>query len=378
MKEMEGTFSNETNHTSSMNGGTAPLPPTFPEYLHQPLWAHVFQITLWSTVVFLGVIGNLLVCTVILRRPRMKTTMNYYLLSLAVADLGVLILIYPVAVLKYLRPFRWVLGKPACLFMVPTQEIFFGSSIWSITAIAIERYRNIIGSKRYQLNRGSRTTTWMVIMGVWLASFLVSCVPLYPVITYEPSIPLCYPDWSDNYGGYAVFVSYSVALIVVWYALPLAVIAFTYIRIKNRVRRSAVFRQSMSIGDEKEEILSVQAPKNHDRSRQRIWRQSNKARQILTPLVVLFAVTMFPLTAFRLLILIKPKVWTSPYYNLLMGQVTLFVMVNSSANPLVYYITSKEFKDALKELFKKRRSQSWRQCSDKGGKASSISRMTGV
>lgn len=378
MIEMERTFSNETHNTTSVSGSSPPPPPVFPEYLHQPLGATVFQVTLWSTVVFLGVIGNLLVCTVILRRPRMKTTMNYYLLSLAVADLGVLILIYPVAVLKYLSPFRWVLGKPACLFMVPTQEIFFGSSIWSITAIAIERYQNIIGSRRYRIKHRSRITTWLVIMGIWLASFLVSCVPLYPVITYEPSIPLCYPDWPDFYGGNAVFLSYSVALIVVWYVLPLAVIALTYIKIKNRIHRSVVFRQSMSAGDENEETLSSQAEQNNNRSRKRIWRQSNKTRQILTPLVVLFAVTMFPLTAFRILVLIKPKVWASPYYNLLMGQITLFVVVNSSANPLVYYITSKEFKEAFRELLKKKRSWLWRRFSDRGGKASSISRTTGV
>jgi len=35
-----------------------------------------------------------------------------------------------------------------------------------------------------------------------------------------------------------------------------------------------------------------------------------------------------------------------------MGQVGFFVLINSSANPLVYYIMSKEFKDAFKKIFK--------------------------
>ena len=94
----------------------------------------MFQITLWSTIVFLGVVGNLLVCFVILSQAKMKTSMNYYLLSLATADLGVLLIVYPMAVLKYLFPFRWLLGKQACYYLYPTVEVFFGASVWSITA----------------------------------------------------------------------------------------------------------------------------------------------------------------------------------------------------------------------------------------------------
>ena len=99
--------------------------------------------------------------------------MNYHLLSLAIADFGVLLIIYPVVVCKYLKPFKWLLGKRAYLYMLPTNEIFFGASIWSITAIAIERYRNIVGAKRYQFGKRSGLKTAIGIFAVWLASFLV-------------------------------------------------------------------------------------------------------------------------------------------------------------------------------------------------------------
>ena len=45
---------------------------------------------------------------------------------------------------------------------------------------------------------------------------------------------------------------------------------------------------------------SSQIPESRDKS---IWRQNNKAKRILTPLVVLYAVTMFPLNALRVLLL---------------------------------------------------------------------------
>ena len=351
---MKANYINETHNTSAVNGSMTQFtaPPGFPTYLYQPLGATVFQITLWSTIVFLGVIGNLLVCIVILGRAKMKTSMNYYFLSLAIADLGILLIMYPVAVMKYLSPFRWLLGRQACLYLIPTEEIFFGASTWSITAIAIERYRNVVGTKRYQIRYRSRdrVKTWLVIGMVWLASFLVLSVPLYPIMTYESTLEICYSDWPDMSGTNAFYLTYSVTLVVFCYALPLAVIAFTYMKIKKLVHESAKFRNSMSVTDDMNEKLTSQPLKNKERRDKRIWRQSNKARRILTPLVVLFAVTMLPLNALRILFLIMPMFWTKSYYNLIVGQIALFIVINSSSNPLVYYLTSNEFKDAFKKI----------------------------
>ena len=376
---MKNLYSNQTLNTSAVNASvTQTTAPGFPEYLHQPLGATVFQISLWSTIVLLGVIGNVLVCIAILRRPKMKTSMNYYLLSLAIADLGVLLIIYPMIVLRYLFPFRWLLGKHACYYLYPTVEIFFGASVWSITAIAIERYRNIVGAKRYHIKHRSRVRTFVVIGMVWLASFLVSSVPLYPFMAYHSTLEICYLEWPDVSGTNAVFLSYSIALVVVWYALPLVIIAFTYVKIKKRVRESVAFRNSMSENDDGAQAV-LQTSSNKERSQKIIWRQNKKATRILTPLVILFAVTMFPLNALRVLLIIMPEFWTKSYYNLIMGQLIMFIMINSAANPLVYCITSKEFKDAFGEILKRssQKKWSWKRISTRR-QSSNVSRTTVV
>ncbi|XP_020618052.1 neuropeptide Y receptor type 2-like [Orbicella faveolata] len=378
---MNNLYSNQTLNTSAVNASVSPTAaPGFPVYLHQPLGAIVFQISLWSTIVLLGVIGNVFVCIAILTRPKMKSSMNYYLLSLAIADLGVLLIIYPMVVLKYLFPFRWLLGKHACHYLYPTVEIFFGASVWSITAIAIERYRNIVGAKRYQIKHRSRMTTFVVIGVVWLTSFLFSSVPLYAVMAYHSTLEICYLEWPDMSGANAVFLSYSIALIVGWYALPLVVITFTYLRIKKRVRESVKFRTSMSEYDDGDQAVLSQAPSNRERSDKRIWRKSKKTTRILTPLVVLFAVTMFPMNVLRVVLLIKPGFWMKSYYNLIIGQLIMLIMINSSANPLVYYITSKEFKDAFREILKRssQKKWSWKPLMNRRRQSSNVSRTTVV
>ena len=350
---MEDTHLNATLTAANVTQSTTPGSPT---YLHEPLGATVFQITLWSTIVILGVVGNLLVSIVIIGNPKMKTSINYYLLSLAIADLGVLLIIYPMAVLKYLNV-PWIFGEKACYYMYPTVEIFYGASIWSITAITIERYRNVAGSKRYQIGYmyRSRKRACLVIGMVWLVSFLVLSVPLYPVMSYESSYENCYPNWPDINGRNVMFLTHFIALIVFGYVLPLVVIAFTYLKIRRRVRNSVLFRTSMLANGNEDQAVFLQSFSNTIRERRDkiIWRQNKKTGRILMPLVILFAVTMFPLNALRVLALTVPGgYWMRSYYKLIMGQVIMFVMINSSANPLVYYTTSKELKNEFKKIFK--------------------------
>ena len=60
-------------------------------------------ITLFYTTVFVtGILGNLSVCLVIFRSSHLHTAMNYYLVSLAVADLMIIILGNSRALFNYL------------------------------------------------------------------------------------------------------------------------------------------------------------------------------------------------------------------------------------------------------------------------------------
>ena len=50
-------------------------------------------VTVFYLVVFLcGLVGNLLVCVVIVRSKCLHSAMNYYLVSLAIADLTIILL----------------------------------------------------------------------------------------------------------------------------------------------------------------------------------------------------------------------------------------------------------------------------------------------
>ncbi len=48
----------------------------------------------------LGILGNLLVCVTIWRDSKLQTKTNYYLFSLAIADLAVCAIVIPLAIMQ--------------------------------------------------------------------------------------------------------------------------------------------------------------------------------------------------------------------------------------------------------------------------------------
>ncbi|OWK12001.1 NMUR2 [Cervus elaphus hippelaphus] len=83
-----------------------------------PRRSHLFlPVTVVYALIFVvGVVGNLLVCLVILRHQTMKTPTNYYLFSLAVSDLLVLLLGMPLEVYEMWRNYPFLFGPVGCYF----------------------------------------------------------------------------------------------------------------------------------------------------------------------------------------------------------------------------------------------------------------------
>ena len=79
--------------------------------------------TLFQTIIFfVGVLGNILVCTVVVKTRSMRTTTNCYLVSLAVADTITLVSSVPQEVLSYhILGDQWVWGSVGCTLMIYLQ-----------------------------------------------------------------------------------------------------------------------------------------------------------------------------------------------------------------------------------------------------------------
>ena len=305
-------------------------------------------------IALFGVVGNLLVTFVICRMGKKKKPTDFYLLNLAIADLGFLLLTFPLGVIKEKLPLNWPLGEFSCLYLYPIPEIFHGSSVWCITIIAIHRYLKIVTLKPKHDSRKTSLRNSKIIVGfIWVISFFVFCLPLYFVVQYHElsngltSCGTVWPSWDRSwilprlYVGLMTFFSY---------LLPLFLIALTYIKIGRKINCRIKFIEDMKI---QHNLISADDGKVVSLSKKELHRlqQNRRIKKMLTPVVVMFALTMLPLSTLRIASIWWPVIAMQTYYKHLLFVVVVFVEINSSSNPLIYSLVSKDFRKRLKELF---------------------------
>ncbi|PFX30367.1 galanin receptor type 1-like [Stylophora pistillata] len=308
-------------------------------YLQLPLGFTIFELSLQILIGLFGSIGNAISCAAIIRRPKVFSAMSHYLLSLALADLGVLMFILPLTILRAQFPFKWVLGRFVCLYVTPCLEAFYGASVWSITIIAVERYANIAWKEIRIGGRRSLKRSRLIINAVWLVSFATRSIPLLVHVEYYSSFQFCINTLTTTSHRTVVTMNF-----ILHYLLPLSIIAFCYRRIGNMVSR-----RTRKFQDETTKLSGVRESSSMVNSKA-ILHQTKKTQQILRPLVVLFALTMLPLNVFDLVGVYWPDFVYVSFHKILISIVAISTFTNSAADPLIYCAVSREFRTEVKSL----------------------------
>lgn len=141
---------------------------------------------IYMLIFLVGVMGNVLTCTVIARNKVMWTPTNYYLFSLAVSDLLVLLLGMPLELYELWQNYPFLLGKGGCYFKTFLFEVVCLASILNVTALSIERYIAVVHPLRAKYVV-TRTHAKRVILTVWGMSVLcaVPNTSLHGIITLQ-------------------------------------------------------------------------------------------------------------------------------------------------------------------------------------------------
>ena len=324
----------------------------------------VWKIVVEASLAFVGVIGNALVITIIKRIGKKVGPFGVYIVNLAIADVGTLVVTFPLAVVKLRLPMNWPFGEFVCRYVSPVAEIFYGASVWCIAVIAMERYQKMTKLKQLtkQHTKDPLLTRARVLSSlVWFGSFLVFSVPLYFVIQYRElkGGTWCGPLWSA-WGPQSLLLPrlYICLLTAFSFIIPLSVIAWTYIAIAQRLSRSNAFIRDM----QSQTGLTTVHPKHGPRqmrykSKAERFRlnQNRRAMKLLTPITITFAISMLPLNVFRLAVVFWPDIAAKEYYRDLFFVISIFVILNSSVNPIIYSMFRLDFRQALRQLCTGRR-----------------------
>ncbi|XP_041471029.1 orexin receptor type 2-like [Lytechinus variegatus] len=175
--------------------------------------------------------GNFLVVYAVLRNEHMRSVTNYYIMNLSVADILVSLICFgPTAVGDVTE--TWWLGATACKLIPYFQHVTECVSIYTLTAIAADRYLAICHPLKFRI-RASRTI--FIIIAVWIWSF-VAVLPqaIFSELEYDEHTPSinrpvwlakCYETgWHNSLWQKVYYVS----IVLLTYILPLCVIVVTY------------------------------------------------------------------------------------------------------------------------------------------------------
>eukprot|EP00095_Tigriopus_kingsejongensis_P012396 maker-scaffold682_size112745-snap-gene-0.12 protein:Tk12396 transcript:maker-scaffold682_size112745-snap-gene-0.12-mRNA-1 annotation:"lymnokinin receptor" len=206
------------------------LPEGSPE-LYEPSLGIVILLAVCYGGISLGaVVGNTLVIYMVIRSRRMRTITNFFIANLALSDVVIGTFSIPFQFQAALLQ-RWNLPEIMCSLCPFFQNVSVNTSIFTLIAIALDRYNAIIHPLR---GKSSKKGTKIRIGFIWVTSILLAVpqVIAFRVMLVDGSIPQCIPVNISP----TTLTWYMFALCFVQYFLPLALISFAYLRISMAIK----------------------------------------------------------------------------------------------------------------------------------------------
>ena len=268
-----------------------------------------------AVMLSVNIVGNSLVCLVILKKKAMKTSINWLLFHLAIADLLVAVFFIPPCILShFIGEQSGVAGDLLCKFITGGVLGWAATSASSflLVVIAFERY-SATTHPPLSLSRGR--SSWLVSI-LWIVAVLLN-MPSLVLSVFDPEIQTCVEKFPDYSTMRAYYLVWSFANSV----LPICIMGYLYARIISCLRNR------------------VLVPGSCPRA---VSRSEDKVTKMLVSVSVIFVTCCTPPAVLCVLSPVIPGGYATVY-----PVTTASALLNSSLNPLVYTLHSQQFRKNL-------------------------------
>ncbi|XP_008155688.2 neuropeptide FF receptor 2 [Eptesicus fuscus] len=311
-------------------------------YLHHAQVAAVFIIS-YFLIFFLCMVGNTVVCFIVMRNKHMHTVTNLFILNLAISDLLVGIFCMPITLLDNIIA-GWPFGSTMCKISGLVQGISVAASVFTLVAIAVDRFRSVVYPFKPKL---SIKTAVVIIVIIWILAIAIispSAIMLHvqedkyyrvKLNSENKTMPVywCWEDWPNK----EMRKIYTTVLFANIYLAPLSLIVIMYGRIG---------------------ISLFKVPVPHTgKQNQKQWHVVSKKKQkvikMLLIVALLFILSWLPLWTLMML---------SDYAELSPNELQVIniyiypfahwlAFCNSSINPIIYGFFNENFRRGFEDAF---------------------------
>ncbi|XP_068203913.1 tachykinin-like peptides receptor 99D [Palaemon carinicauda] len=321
-----------------MRGGSGDLPEgpnvTTGTILYEvPTGIVVLLSIFYGSISLVAVVGNALVMWIVATSRKMHSVTNYFIANLALADIIIGLFAIPFQFQAALLQ-RWNLPEFMCAFCPFFQTVSVNVSIFTLTAIAVDRYRAIV----FPLNaRPTKFRSKLVIASIWVFSTTLAVPNLIALrvklviddATQEEK-PFCDAVNIDP----VIMWTYSHVMVALQFFIPLFIISFAYIRMGW-------------------ELWGAQTPGNAEDARDaHVLKNKKKVIKMLFMVVALFGFCWAPLQTYHILKEIYPAINEYRFINIIWFCCHWLAMSNSCCNPFIYAIYNEKFKREFRHRFR--------------------------
>uniref|UniRef100_A0A8C3W9A0 Adenosine receptor A2 n=1 Tax=Catagonus wagneri TaxID=51154 RepID=A0A8C3W9A0_9CETA len=303
-----------------------------------PTMASLGYIMVELAIAVLAILGNVLVCWAVWLNSNLQNVTNYFVVSLAAADIAVGVLAIPFAITISIG---FCAACLSCLFLACFVLVLTQSSIFSLLAIAIDRYIAIRIPLRYNgLVTGTRAKG--IIAVCWVLSFAIGLTPMLgwnncsqqeagrnqSRACREGQVACLFEDVVPM--DYMVYFNFFACVL-----LPLLLMLGVYLRIFLAARRQLKQMDSQALPGE--------------RARSTLQKEVHAAKS-LAIIVGLFALCWLPLHVINCFTFFCPKCSHAPPW--LMYVTIILSHTNSVVNPFIYAYRIREFRQTFRRIIR--------------------------
>ncbi|XP_036270164.1 neuropeptide FF receptor 2 [Pipistrellus kuhlii] len=346
-EEWDSNFSENWNYILSVNNTKPDLYSdiniTYVNYyLHHAQVAAVFIIS-YFLIFFLCMVGNTVVCFIVMRNKHMHTITNLFILNLAISDLLIGIFCMPITLLDNIIA-GWPFGSTMCKISGLVQGISVAASVFTLVAIAMDRFRSVVYPFKPKL---SIKTAVVIIVIIWVLAIAIispSAIMLHvqedkyyqvKLNSENKTMPIywCQEDWPNK----EMRKIYTTVLFANIYLAPLFLIVIMYGRIGISLFKMPV----LHTGKQNQKQWHV------------VPKKKQKVIKMLLIVALLFILSWLPLWTLMML---------SDYAELSPNELQVIniyiypfahwlAFCNSSINPIIYGFFNENFRRGFEDAF---------------------------
>ncbi|XP_036398767.1 G-protein coupled receptor 135 [Megalops cyprinoides] len=193
-------------------------------------------------IFLLSSLGNSAVVVVIIKHRQLRTVTNAFIMSLSLSDFLTAILCLPFSfIMLFSKDGMWIFGDRFCIANGFFNTCFGIISTLTMTLISFDRYYAIVRQPQEKIGRRKAI---QLLVAVWLTAVFFS-FPWYLVLRTSKDLVVhkrgfYHCMYVFHSGTSRMGTAYSIALIVVCYLLPFALMCFCHYNICKTVRLSEI------------------------------------------------------------------------------------------------------------------------------------------